>query len=184
MHWRTFIGVIALTGLLLPAGGSVSMASQTDRSVLERVEFEAGSATLTNASLAELRKVRQELERDPDLVIVIEGHTSASGSEENDLALARDRAQAVFDWLVANGGDAERIQVVGYGSSRPRTANAADRDNDRLEIAKIRDLHPDAVVPETEFQFPAVVDGTAVVHDFTVFNRGKGPLKIHRVKTG
>ena len=187
MPWKALIVGVALLGCL-PAGfGSVCLAADSQRTVLENVEFEADSSVLKNTSIPALRELLAELQRNPDLVIVVEGHTAASGSEEHDLALARDRAQAVFNWLTANGADPERIQVVGYGSSRPRSQSSAASDNagnHRLEIVKIRNLHPNAVVPETEFTFPPVVDGTDVVHDFVVYNRGKGPLSIHRVKTG
>lgn len=189
MSWKVFIAAATLVGLLLlPGFAAICSASKSERAVLESVQFEAGSNVLTSSSIPALRELLQELQQNPDMVVVVEGHTAASGSEEYDLALARDRAQAVYDWLTANGGDDDRIQVVGYGSSRPRrsppAASSQAAGDDRLEIVKIRNLHPNAVVPETEFHFPAVVDGTDVVHDFKVFNRGKGPLKIHRVKTG
>jgi hypothetical protein len=34
------------------------------------------------------------------------------------------------------------------------------------------------------FTFDPVVDGTEVVHDFRVYNRGKGALAIEKVQTG
>jgi len=180
--WKALFVAAAISGLLVLAGfASTAPAAESERSVLQNVEFEADSSVLQNSSIPALRELLRELQQSPDLMLVIEGHTSAGGSEEHDLALARDRAQAVLDWLTANGADSQRIQAVGYGSSRPAAGSEA---NDRLEIVKIRNLHPNAVVPEKVFRFPAVVDGTAVVHDFTIHNRGKGPLSIHRVKTG
>lgn len=187
MAWRGIFVVAALLGLLLAGFEAVATTPHSTRSVLENVAFEGDSSVLKNSSTPALQKLLAELQQNPDMVIVVEGHTAASGSEQHDLALARERAQAVFDWLAAKGIESDRMQVVGYGSTKPRAAgaeNAQHPQNDRLEIVKIRNLHPNAVVPETEFVFPAVVDGTDVVHDFIVYNRGKGPLHIHRVKTG
>lgn len=43
---------------------------------------------------------------------------------------------------------------------------------------------PAVVVPEAVYTFPRVVDGTQVVHDFILKNRGSATLKIQSVKTG
>ena len=43
---------------------------------------------------------------------------------------------------------------------------------------------PEIAIPDPLFTFEAVVDGTEVVHDFRVYNRGKGELAITKVQTG
>jgi len=43
---------------------------------------------------------------------------------------------------------------------------------------------PDIMIPDPLFTFEAVVDGTEVVHDFQVYNRGTGELAIQQVQTG
>ena len=43
---------------------------------------------------------------------------------------------------------------------------------------------PDIMIPDPLFTFDTVVDGTEVVHDFRVYNRGKGALAITKVQTG
>ncbi len=43
---------------------------------------------------------------------------------------------------------------------------------------------PNIMIPEPLFTFDAVVDGTEVVHDFRVYNRGTGELIIEKVQTG
>jgi hypothetical protein len=43
---------------------------------------------------------------------------------------------------------------------------------------------PVAVYPETFYEFSAVLDGSEVVHDFVVQNKGLATLQIERVKTG
>jgi len=42
---------------------------------------------------------------------------------------------------------------------------------------------PSAFMPTTSFNFPEVVEGTEVVHDFTIMNKGAGPLNIQKVET-
>ena len=43
---------------------------------------------------------------------------------------------------------------------------------------------PQVFFPETNYQFSAVLDGTKVVHDFVIQNKGSATLKVERVKTG
>ena len=43
---------------------------------------------------------------------------------------------------------------------------------------------PNIMIPDPLFTFDAVVDGTEVVHDFRVYNRGTGGLIIEKVQTG
>jgi hypothetical protein len=44
--------------------------------------------------------------------------------------------------------------------------------------------HPEIMIPDPLFTFENVVDGTEVVHDFPIYNRGTGDLEIAQVKTG
>ena len=43
---------------------------------------------------------------------------------------------------------------------------------------------PSAFFPETSYQFSAVLDGTKVMHDFVIQNKGSATLKVDKVKTG
>jgi hypothetical protein len=42
---------------------------------------------------------------------------------------------------------------------------------------------PTAFLPITTFNFPEVVEGTEIVHDFIILNKGAGPLNIQKVQT-
>ena len=43
---------------------------------------------------------------------------------------------------------------------------------------------PSADLPERHFSFEPVVDGTEVVHNFVLYNKGSASLKIQKVRTG
>lgn len=178
------IGLALLSGLVPPGG--VAADQDSERAVLEGLTFGPGSAILKKASLPSLEPLLKELQTDPSLRIVVEGHTAASGGAAADAKLSRNRALAVFNWLVAQGIDASRIGYAGLGSVRVAAAATTDATtpNDRIEITKTRDLFPVAVFPATEFEFEAVADGTEVQHDFIVKNTGTAQLDIKEVKTG
>ena len=42
---------------------------------------------------------------------------------------------------------------------------------------------PSAHFPQTHYQFTPVPEGTEVIHDFVIQNRGDAPLHIEKVKT-
>ena len=46
------------------------------------------------------------------------------------------------------------------------------------------DAQPSALFPETSYEFSPVLDGTKVVHEFVIQNKGSGPLKVEKVRTG
>jgi len=43
---------------------------------------------------------------------------------------------------------------------------------------------PSIVVPESRYTFQPVLDGTEIIHDFVIQNKGDGPLEIEKVRTG
>jgi hypothetical protein len=46
------------------------------------------------------------------------------------------------------------------------------------------DTQPSAFLPETNHEFPPVLEGAQVVHDFIIQNRGAAELKVTQVRTG
>jgi outer membrane protein OmpA-like peptidoglycan-associated protein len=59
-------------------------------------------------------------------------HVSAGRDEEKDQQLSERRATALREWLVQWGIEAKRLDVRGFGSSKPLGGSAAA--NERVEI--------------------------------------------------
>jgi outer membrane protein OmpA-like peptidoglycan-associated protein len=69
----------------------------------------------------------------------IAGHTDAVGNREYNLDLSRRRAQAVVDYLVANGADRSRFDVQGFGFDKPLPGVAAtSSENRRVEVIRVK----------------------------------------------
>ncbi|WP_437682751.1 OmpA family protein [Sorangium sp. So ce131] len=67
-----------------------------------------------------LYEVRDAIQQNPDIELVeVQGHTDDSGSEEYNLRLSQERADAVLSWLVAAGVPRERLVAKGYGFEHP-----------------------------------------------------------------
>lgn len=90
-------------------------------------QFEQGKAELNDDAKLALHDLAKVLSRNPELKLSIEGHTSSEGTEAVNLKLSEDRAQAAVDFLVNKEGiAAERLQVKGYGSSKPLSKDSLE----------------------------------------------------------
>lgn len=113
---------------------------RTDQGVvltLRDINFDLDSAALAPGDQQRLRPLAEFLRTNPDRRIVIEGHTDASGPDEYNLALSRDRADAVRAYLAAQGVDAGRITTRGMGEQFPVADNATSAgrlQNRRIEV--------------------------------------------------
>ena len=104
-----------------------------------RLQFDVDSADMTDGSEATLAPVVTLLRDYPQISIEITGHTCWLGSDEYNLALSEKRADAVADYLVGRGIDAQRLFVKGAGESEPLESNlteAGRRSNRRVEIVR------------------------------------------------
>ncbi len=105
-----------------------------------RLAFGPGSSTLSPAAQTQIRAFAEALRR-PQLATVrvrIEGHTDSSGSRAINVSLSQRRAQAVADYLVAQGVTPARLEVRGFGYDRPLPGRPASaRENRRVEAVRI-----------------------------------------------
>jgi len=60
------------------------------------INFELGSARPLPGSIGFVRSVAQVMQQDPNVRLIIEGHTDASGSYKRNMVLSWDRAMGVF----------------------------------------------------------------------------------------
>jgi hypothetical protein len=65
--------------------------------------------------------------------------------------------------------------LSGFGSYAAQSGGAPSTNSEKS---------PSIFLPVSQWEFEPVVDGAAVVHDFTVQNKGDAPLNISRVRTG
>lgn len=94
--------------------------------------FDTDSYELKPGAVAELRRISEVLNKYPQTIIEVGGHTDTRGSEEYNQTLSEKRAETVKNELINNGVMAQRIDAVGYGESRPISSDHAM--NRRVEI--------------------------------------------------
>ena len=101
--------------------------------VLRGIPFAFNDRTVRPEFLSALNETVRILNDNPTLSVLIEGYADAVGSESFNLRLARGRAEAVRDYLVASGIAADRLRVVGRGEIDPLAPNARDDGSDNPE---------------------------------------------------
>jgi OOP family OmpA-OmpF porin len=108
-----------------PAGARIDIHGCEIREIIELpgLNFGNNSDQLLPGSEAVLADVAATLTRNPDLEVVVAGHTDSDGSAEFNLGLSSRRAQTVRDYLVSAGVDAVQLTAVGFGESEPLASN-------------------------------------------------------------
>lgn len=106
---------------------------------LDHVNFETGSARLTDLSRYELNNLFDFLNKNQNVTVELAGHTDNVGEPEANIVLSDDRANAVYDYLLNKGVAADRMTVVGYGDTQPIESNdtAEGRQQNRRTEFKI-----------------------------------------------
>jgi OmpA-OmpF porin, OOP family len=62
----------------------------------------------------------------PYVKIRINGHTDNEGTDDYNYKLSKERARAIFLWLINNGIDQFRISYKGHGSEKPLMDSSSD----------------------------------------------------------
>lgn len=113
--------------------------AQAGRSTLS-INFASGSSTIAPASRAQAQMLLNALKNPATASnrFIVAGHTDSVGGREFNLELSKRRAEALVEYLVANGVERSRLQPEGYGFDKPVPGmGAAAAANRRVEIVKI-----------------------------------------------
>jgi len=110
-----------LAGAKVDAEGCVVKKAQSIN--LPNLEFEPSSAVLTDDGKEKLVPVVDFLTNQPDVQMIVVGHTDAQGSETYNQKLSEGRAEAVAEYLESRGIAHARLNSRGRGESQPIADN-------------------------------------------------------------
>jgi peptidoglycan-associated lipoprotein len=94
-------------------------AEQEFKSNVQDIFYDYDTYDIRNDAEATLSHDASYLVSHPDVKVVIGGYCDERGSNEYNLALGQNRADAAKNALVAAGVAANRIRVVSYGKEKP-----------------------------------------------------------------
>lgn len=86
---------------------------------IEGIEYDFDSDKLRPESMAILDKLFDFLELNQNLLVEINSHTDARGSDKYNQKLSARRAKSCVDYLLSKGVSEERLTSKGYGESEP-----------------------------------------------------------------
>ncbi|WP_420320278.1 OmpA family protein [Flagellimonas sp.] len=102
--------------------------------------FDSGSANIQPQSMGIIRQISQVLMQESGMKLKIVGHTDADGSDENNMKLSQNRAEAVKNALVSVYGiSADRLISEGKGELEPvgdNTTPDGKAQNRRVEFIR------------------------------------------------
>ena len=124
---------------------STIILKKGERTTLEGLSFEPGRHYLLPQSRPVLESLLETLIKSDDLKIEIQGHICCKGDSEdgfdldsNNNKLSENRAKVVYDFLIKNGIEANRLNFVGFGHTQPKVFPEQNPDdeqaNRRVEI--------------------------------------------------
>jgi len=102
--------------------------------------FNSGSADILPQSMGIIRQISQVLTQDKSIKLNIVGHTDSDGSDESNLSLSENRAEAVKKALISVYGiSSDRLSSEGKGEGEPVADNNSAQgkaQNRRVEFIK------------------------------------------------
>ena len=108
----------------------------------KNVFFATGSYKLLPKSFKSLNEVANLMKADESLMVDIDGHTDAQGTDESNQVLSDNRAGSVKEYLIKQGVDTGRLKSAGYGETKPVADNtsAAGRAKNRRTEMTVRNF--------------------------------------------
>jgi len=102
--------------------------------------FDVAKSTIKPESDEALKQITDYLNKNPEVNIIIVGHTDITGNFQSNITLSRERAESIKNYLIANGKiAATRLQSDGVGPLCPVSTNSTEdgrKLNRRVEIVK------------------------------------------------
>jgi peptidoglycan-associated lipoprotein len=114
------------TGVVAPPAPNLT-AQQLFEKNMQPINFDYDKADIREDQKGKLQTAAMYLKANPNVRLVIEGHTDERGSEEYNLALGDRRANAVKQNILSQGIAESRLSSVSYGEERP-VCSAATED--------------------------------------------------------
>lgn len=113
-----YIEFVDTTGVLVSFG----------KFAMQPVYFDLDEYELRPESTQELDSIARIMKANPTINISIEGHADARATDEYNMTLGQNRADAAYDYLVSQGISPKRLVTVTYGERRPAVPNTSEEN--------------------------------------------------------
>lgn len=108
-----------------------------EKFVASNIYFKSGQDIFLPSSSQSLRNLLKYIKHYEDYSFEIQGHICCDkDSNDNGIELSTRRAKKVYDYLVKNGIDKDRLSYIGLGISSPLNNNIHNPQNRRVEVLR------------------------------------------------
>ena len=109
----------------------------------EQVRFKFNSAKLEDSFKKVLDDIANNLKQNPDAILVMEGHTDATGSEDYNIQLGQKRVEAVVRYLVVDQEvPMNRISDLSFGEAKAIAENKTKEGRAQNRAVVVRVMAP------------------------------------------
>jgi outer membrane protein OmpA-like peptidoglycan-associated protein len=118
---------------------SMFEALNRDGHIAVYINFDTGKSIIRDDSKPVLDQIVQMMKSNPDLKMVVEGHTDNVGTPASNKTLSEERAKSVVTAIVGQGVSADRLSPAGFGQEKPVADNNTEEGrakNRRVELVK------------------------------------------------
>lgn len=125
---------------VLEASEMQQAIARDGRVAIYGIYFDFDKADIKPESAAQIEQLAELLKKNPQLEVLIVGHTDGQGAYDYNLSLSARRARAVLEALTTRHGiDAKRLTAAGAGMMAPVATNRTEQGrakNRRVEIVE------------------------------------------------
>jgi OmpA-OmpF porin, OOP family len=112
-------------------------AAAGSMAILNNIFFDLDKYDLKSKSIPELQKIVRFMQENPQIKVEVSGHTDNLGQPAYNKQLSEKRAQSVYNYLIQQGIEKNRLVPIGYGQAKPLADNTSDegrQQNRRIEF--------------------------------------------------
>lgn len=130
----------AASSVKLVAAAAIKSELDAKGHIALYINFDTDKATIRPDGKPAVDEIATLMKKETALKLALEGHTDNVGEAKRNIALSRERAQAVVDALVKDGIDSVRLSAAGHGAGKPVADNGSEAGrakNRRVQLVKV-----------------------------------------------
>ena len=112
--------------VVLKLAMEIQSVSENKPFVINDIQYATSRSEIEESSILILDQFAEYLLEHPGMEVEISGHTDNVGNEKINLALSKERAFEVLNYLSSKGVEGRLLTYQGYGSSRPVADNGTE----------------------------------------------------------
>lgn len=159
---HTALALLLLTACASTGNKAGGTGNQAPPPELPAVYYEPGSKKLDFADRPAVAQAAAELERNPELHVLLIGRTDSTGNANNNMQLGLQRAHEFRTALLNKGAgkiDHSRVHIGSRGQAEPTASNEDESGRKLNRRVEFYFYYPDGTSLKSRFANPVIIEG-------------------------